>query len=547
MTRNQSHGGARKFIAAATALALGALGSFTMATVAQADPPSPEVGNIRADNHHNSITVHKHEKTSDNGLPSDPGNGELDNTVTGDPIQGVRFQVTPVLYNGSAFALTTNVGWTIAAHVADIGGGIFDPSNNTNAENSINNNSDNYPNAGDNIQLGLPLPYVDTDASGNAVFSNLDYGLYLVEEISGGSATNITDPSKPFLVTLPFPTQTTSTANPNAWIYDVHVYPKNSVTDTVKVPKTSDTGFYSAGDSISWTITVDIPVLASGDHFNTFTVTDTLPTAPAQYLAFDDTAIAGISPTSVVVLDSGNNPVSFTDVTDYNIVTSNPTKTVTFTGPGRTKLETSAQGGKVVFTVQTKVTTLPGDGNLVNDATSVVNGNTKNVTAHHDFGNLQILKYVLTGTGLSTKTALAGATFELYYDANNDGDIDVPADVQVSVGATNSWTTNSTGAFPVPIGAIKPGHYLLKETVPPVGYQIVGTGLTQIEVVAGPFATTPTPINYKEIANDQVPPWLLPFTGGNGVLIFTLVGGGMMALAIGFAFVAFKRRKRVEA
>ena len=53
-------------------------------------------------------------------------------------------------------------------------------------------------------------------------------------------------------------------------------------------------------------------------------------------------------------------------------------------------------------------------------------------------------------------------------------------------------------------------------------------------------------VNYLAVSNSQVPPWALPFTGGNGVMTFTIVGAGLMALALGFAFVALRRRKQAE-
>ena len=95
--------------------------------------------------------------------------------------------------------------------------------------------------AGDaiNPELGFDEPdaTATTDENGIAKFSNLDLGMYVV--IETGTPDKVTSPVKPFLVSVPM----TSVNNPDEWLYDIHVYPKNGTTyGEVKIVKTGRVG-----------------------------------------------------------------------------------------------------------------------------------------------------------------------------------------------------------------------------------------------------------------------------------------------------------------
>lgn len=95
--------------------------------------------------------------------------------------------------------------------------------------------------AGDaiNPKLGFSKPdaTATTDDNGIAKFSDLDLGMYVV--IETGTPDKVTSPVKPFLVSVPM----TSVNNPNEWLYDIHVYPKNGTTyGEVKIVKTGRVG-----------------------------------------------------------------------------------------------------------------------------------------------------------------------------------------------------------------------------------------------------------------------------------------------------------------
>lgn len=87
---------------------------------------------------------------------------------------------------------------------------------------------------------------VRTDENGKATFTELPVGMYLVIETKTPQA--VTVPVEPFLVSIPMTRigdKTTSTDNQNQkeWLYDVTVYPKNSIAKgTVKLVKQGKQG-----------------------------------------------------------------------------------------------------------------------------------------------------------------------------------------------------------------------------------------------------------------------------------------------------------------
>lgn len=89
-------------------------------------------------------------------------------------------------------------------------------------------------------------PEVFTDKDGMAKFDGLDVGMYLVIETQAPQA--VTVPAEPFLVSIPM-TRIGDTAegeasqNQKQWLYDVTVYPKNSIAKgTVKLVKLGKQG-----------------------------------------------------------------------------------------------------------------------------------------------------------------------------------------------------------------------------------------------------------------------------------------------------------------
>lgn len=149
-----------------------------------------------------SITIHKYEQRDDGSEFPDPnaehGNGMpiINTTGFGEPLANVEFTI-----------------WNVTGKYTG----------NEKAEEV------------DTSNLGEGTTQT-TNAQGEAVFSNLQLGVYLVKETKGDQHT--THFTAPFFVSIPM-------TNPEGddWIYDVHVYPKNAlVRGDVTLEKVDEAG-----------------------------------------------------------------------------------------------------------------------------------------------------------------------------------------------------------------------------------------------------------------------------------------------------------------
>lgn len=147
-----------------------------------------------------SLTIHKYEY---NGNNAGTGTGEAtdENNVPADavPLGGVTFKATKVAelstyYGTDAKALPTVAEAKVLAESA----------------------------AASDIYTGVTSS-TEGDTKGTVTFSDLPLGLYLVQEIS--APAQITGKVEDFLISIPM-----TTVDGDDWIYDVHVFPKNSST-----------------------------------------------------------------------------------------------------------------------------------------------------------------------------------------------------------------------------------------------------------------------------------------------------------------------------
>jgi fimbrial isopeptide formation D2 family protein/LPXTG-motif cell wall-anchored protein len=483
--------------AAIGVLALGVLAAFGAAVPAHA---VTEPGNIDPDIPR-SLTVHKYQLSPTS--PQAGGTGQLipGGIPGGVPIEDVEFTATLI----PTVDLDTAAGWSTASSLT----------------------------AANSASLATGTAYTaTTDAAGVATFpTGMPIGLYRVVETA--APADVTDPTAPFLVTLPFPTGPTGSPA-NEWIYDVHVYPKNSVTDLVKSRVVPVPGSAEARnpDLVRWAIRAVIPTLG-GTPLNTFTLADQL----SPGMGFVATPPTGVAPTSVTVTNASGAAQTFTVGTDYTLTTAGDTQTLTFTPAGRTRLAGLA-GGTVEFSVLTRASSVPADGQLTNTATSVVNGATESVTAVTPIGELTLFAYAPTAGGV--KTPLAGAVFQAFANEADARAFTNP----LTVNGVDRWTTDENGIANIP--ALVPGVYWGREIVPPTGYQVPPIGPTSVQVVAGPTSRTQPIQNYIEIPHTQVPAWALPLTGGDGALWFGIGGAALVAVAVGSAVLVARRRSAAE-
>lgn len=181
-----------------------------------------------------SITIHKFEYNPSSGATSQQGTGaEGEAAPSGaKPLGGVTFEIYKV----------QNEEW-LKAYYGGQAAATGQDFSNIDASNYYSTNST----TGAITVNGSKIDTVTTATSGTdigvAKKDGLALGLYLVVETS--APDKVTSPAAPFLVSVPMTriADTTTTNKLTDWIYDVHVYPKNSTTyGQVTIKKKGYTG-----------------------------------------------------------------------------------------------------------------------------------------------------------------------------------------------------------------------------------------------------------------------------------------------------------------
>lgn len=479
-------------------IALVGLGSAASA----ASPSLPDPGAI------GSITIHKVKAPdSPTGLPHD---GSVVSTTGLTPVPGVTFAVEQV----TGIDLTSNQGWQDAAALS----ASFNPDA---ARASVTA-------AGYGLQAAAGSP-VTTDAGGIASVQALPLGLYLVSETSWPAGAT---PSAPFLVSVPL----TDPRGLSSWLYDVNVYPKNSVDGVAK--SVADGTAAQLGDAVSWRIAADIPNVAAIDGYQVVDKLDPkLDYRGAQVSLSDGTTVVrGTDYT--VVLDPAAHQLS-----------------IVFTSPGRTVLAEHPTA-QVVVVVDTVVNAV---GEIANTALLYPNAHSIDVRPGEPGGPV-VSNPVETKWGSITleKTdehgrPLAGALFSVYR-SKADAESGVRA---IALGGTSQFGVDAHGQVTI-AGlrysdfangvAVAPGDadyqsYWLAEVQAPNGY-----GLLPAPVEFTVTAATSIPGVDLKVADFQVlgPPdcrchGFLPSTGGPARI---LAVGGVGLLVVGLLLVASSRRRR---
>ncbi|WP_431075338.1 SpaH/EbpB family LPXTG-anchored major pilin [Microbacterium phyllosphaerae] len=450
-----------------------------------------------------SITIHKLEAPdTPSGLPN---NGTAVDTAGLTPLPGIEFQVRQV----TGIDLSTNSGWTDASALS----GVFDAAD---PEGSITG-------AGHALAAGSTLV---TDAAGEATFTGLPVGLYLVEETDFPAGVT---PSAPFLISVPL----TDPTNLDNWLYDVHVYPKNAVTTATKTVEDADA--VQLGDEVTFTITADIPNVDPIDGFKIVDVLD----VKLDYVA------------TVVTLADGT---TIAEGVDYAITHDAATNTVTveFTAAGRAILA-AHNTTSVVVDIVTTVNTV---GEIANQALVYPNlpsfdidpgepgGPTVTPEVETRWGGLTIEKVGQGGA------ALTGAVFQVYTSA---ADAAAQTNPVTLAGATDFEVVNADGTLTIAglrysdfaNGAtVAPGdagylQYYLVEVQAPDGYELLAEPI-EFTITA---ATTAAGIDLTVINVPHNGGFQLPFTGGTGTGLLYLAGIGL--IAGGVVFLVVKRRRSI--
>ena len=482
----------RRAAAGAGALALAMAGAMAMGTAASAapgvdgtPPGNADVGTT------GTLNIHKFAGST----TEDVNNGTAQD-VERPPLAGVYFDVCDL-----GLDLTTQEGWVAAA--------------------AVNASTATCP-------VGVnPTRVGPTDADGFASVSELAMGAYLVKEVPFEGVTS----SVNFVVTIPFPSVSGTTASPtNTWLWNVHVYPKNTLTgDNSKT--VDDPTANGLGSNVPWQVkTRPLGSFNDGVAMTKYSVKDAI-----------DGRLTYVADSAVVKMRTpGGVETTLTAGTQYTL--SAPTE-----AGGELVVDFDVAyvnglpaGTTFVIDFATTVNSI-GDGTIKNTAVEWVNGavsdSTNTVSTH--WGAAKLLKHEANAVG----EVLAGAKFQVY-NVNTDGSCPAPlAGSPLSVSGETTFTSDKYGVVAIPglyVGKNSETAsrvYCIVETEAPDGYVLNAT----------PIAITVTPGAVAEdawsaqVANTPVKGPDLPLTGAEGTLAMTI--GGLLLVGAGTGAIVVSRRR----
>lgn len=379
---------------------------------------------------------------------------------------------------------------------------------------------------------------VTTQEDGTARFANLPYGLYLLTK-STLPADSTTDLA-PFLAAVPMYVN-------NNWTATVYAYPKVR-TQTLTITKNTTFGPYvNAGETILFTITVTIP--AGGQRtFNKFVITDTAD---------------GLSlPAENVTVMLGDQPLAPAQTPGQG------TLTITLSAEDLEKLNgglTAEQTLTVSYNARVNTGVATFQKQLTNTAQLTYNRGTAADSADATLDASPVALYTY-GIGLTKVLSDHAAiqkntiTFALYRN-NNGGTLSDPVLLQqgsqggywVAPTGTSDMYVNENGTLN--LYGLEPGTYYLQETATQTGYtklaQPVAIVINQpadpatdpTATVDGTAATVTDGVVQLQVTNTKtILGFALPKTGGEGTLLVTALGLGLLAAAV--VLLALYRKKQ---
>ena len=459
-----------------------------------------------------SITIHKFDNTGTAEDAKNDGTVISDTSELGNPIGGISFTVT--LIPGTVNATVTE--------------------------------------ALDYIEDAQSLIQVSkiTNGSGVAAFTGLDQGIYLVQEDPNAG---VEVASVPFLVSLPM----TDPSDTSKWLYDVNVYPKNTlreITIAMNILDDEETPVSAivsdVGDTVEWVITASIPASIASINLEDngfFFIADVL-----------DSRLDHVS-TKVQLVDAeGEVMHTFTHGIDFTLTqpeaeSAGGTVKVDFNNSaGIAKLTDALRNAySIMITVETEINNAA----LVDLAIEIENtaslyyanmgGDTEApATATVEADAIPAIE--LSGIAIykwhsedSVNKPLANAEFTIYAS-----DEDAKAGTAIkSSGEDFSLTTDETGYIYFSSALLKTSlgvdfnsedNFYLVETKAPTGFELLNT------IVETTLGST------EEVENRKLDKteggFELPATGGTGTVLYTLIGLSLIVAAL-VIFTASKRKE----
>ena len=517
-------------LAAAMTLAAGALVAPTGAA-APADPNGSTIDPDAA----TTLTIHKCEQTDTNGIKE--GDGNEDPAAECKPVSGVEFTITKLSVD-----LTTSEGWETLAKL----------------KGDVSQTKD--------LKSGT-VQKITTGGDGLAAFTDAqtEVGAYLVSE------TRTPDkviPAEDFVVTLPM----TNPQDTTAWNYNVHVYPKNTISGVDK--QVTDKPAPGSGHDITYTITTSIPKVdyPGGARIKRYEVVDQL-----------DKRIKKDALTPIVKI-VGQNGMTLANTTDYTLITADGADhnwaTIQLTEEGRRKASEARYNGNGETKIQVTLTAtfdanVDLEGDLSNTAGLIPN-DSPNFTWDPNRPGTKVPgipttpalskygKVVITKTGtddLADKTTYNGAQFQVYECTKTasgatlrDADPSTSTVDPLTIGGQKTFTTSGQGVVEINYlrandyvnGVAKSqdqltaeDHYCLVETKAPEGYSLQADPIPFRVMAEKATAKAATAVTVTDVPKNAG--FRLPLTGANGVIFLTVAGA---LLVIGGAVSAYANKRR---
>lgn len=459
------------------------------------------------------LTIHKRVDS-----PGAAGNGTVLDPAPGIPLGGITFNVQRVGISNAALEcvaidLSTTEGWAAVGGTPPQGSNPAAPVATPTA-------------AGQLCNFGAATPTAATDnTTGITTAPNLALGLYYVTENASAPVTAL---AVPFYVTIPYNSVTTvGDEDVTTWLYDVNVYPKNSISgDPSKTLDDVEGAIVGQNGAVaSWTLTS--PVLGSTRlpaNSTAVTVTDRL----GECLAY----VAGSGQLTVKVPGSADATSAIAPT--FAEGTNNATFTHTFPTTGY------PAGTSFVITYDTTVTCVDDtEGSTWNDSDWG-----QDVSW---WGELEVTKQDATNDAL-----LNGAEFALYAGACPANEADLPA-APITTGATvdGKWTTAGLYVGKGEAAETSTASYCLVETKAPHGYVQPTWANNHQTVVIEPGKVASTEVegeivvtgNYTVVDNTPIDGPDLPLTGAQGTMIFSIVGAAVILTAGG---LMIRRTRKVN-
>lgn len=551
----------RGILATVSAVAAGAALALSGATAANAAPTPIDPDTL------GSINITKLDTPTDGAVVNpNPTAPAAELPAGANPIGSVIFSVAQV----TDVDLSTNAGWQAASLLTPQVPGALDT-----AVYGITG-TDGVPQVC-TYNSGTGDCTVVTGEGAGAAFQDLPIGVYLVTEVKTPPGVVA---SAPFLVTIPM----TNPTNQNEWMYNVYVYPKNSLTTITKTVDDTPTagGMPQANNPnaiVTWTIKADVPRIESQTEPDVYVK----PTSFVITDQLDQRLLRTGTPTVQIVDAMTGVPLDVTNedqlvAGDYTITptdaTVGETLTVTLTDNGLTKLLNVANDGdyQVMVAFNTLVQYYPacaetdpapdcgtiGNGIIPNKASVNVNNtgarevltavNTEwkavsfqkvdMATTPNPVPNAEFMVYGPTAGAATPNTSdeLLTATAT----SATDGTVDLGALVR------SDWQNGAS----VPDMANYRVYWLV-ETKAPAGYELlaqpvpfivtdaglVGVTLNSSGVVTGVDDLLTNVVNVETNAG-----FTLPLTGGTGTLFLTVGGVALLAIVL----VVARRRRATE-